>query len=107
MFNFNKVYNHHEIRGHLYSNKKIALHYIADCIIGINPYHTKQKPQHHHNSTSNKRKLARKKHRRRNMAEINNQGRRRTVVAFGNGNVNSSMRGHPSLSQKAIYQIIS
>jgi hypothetical protein len=48
-------------------------------------------------------KRERKKHRKIYANELNNQGRQRTIVAYGNASVNSSMRGHPSVPQKVKY----
>lgn len=95
MFDFNRSHYHREIKGYLYSARRMALDYIADSVIDKYPVKTRNTSNIKAVLPHNTSKISRRRARRtlRN-TDVNFQPpTQRTIVV----SINSSMRVHPSI----------
>lgn len=97
-----KAFRHREIKGYMFSNRQMANAYMANVVLGRTTVNEPYKLAFDSSSTSRKKGIRR---RYRNRSPVRQQLRRqddnrRTVVAYGDGSLQGTYKGHSPVPVK-------
>jgi hypothetical protein len=99
MFDFNKKFHHREFKGYLYSNRKIAMNYVADLVTGKASRNTPI--QLAHKSSKKSRRQERQTARGSKHSSVPDGVR--TVVAYGDFSGSGFRKGYAGVPTKVIW----